>query len=97
MMNPLNLWVVSASLGVFGAITFTLCILWDLAFPALSMVGVWKVVLPGFQGIAWGSYLLGLGEIILYGLYTAVIFVPLYNWLARRLGALPAAGGGSHV
>jgi hypothetical protein len=48
------------------------------------MVAIWKVLLPGFQGITWGSYLLGLVEIILYAFYTALIFVPSYNYFQRR-------------
>jgi hypothetical protein len=48
------------------------------------MVAFWKVLLPGFQGITWGSYFLGLVEIVLYALYTALIFVPGYNYFQRR-------------
>ncbi len=44
-------------------VTYTVCILWDLAFPQFTMVAIWKTLLPGFQGITWGSYLLGLAEI----------------------------------
>ena len=84
-MRPLNFKVVTSALSFFGVVTFTLCLLWDLAFPSLSMVTIWKVLLPGFQGITWGSYLLGLAEIILYALYTALIFVPGYNYFQRRL------------
>ncbi len=84
-MRPLNFKVVASALSLFGVVTFTLCILWDLAFPSLSMVTIWKVLLPGFQGITWGSYLLGLAEIVLYALYTALIFVPSYNYFRRRL------------
>ncbi|MFQ5945577.1 MAG: hypothetical protein ACE5NC_04925 [Anaerolineae bacterium] len=96
-MKPLNLGVISLSLGLFGAITFTLCILWDLALPSLSMVRLWELLLPGFQGISLASYALGLVESFLYGVYAAVVFVPLYNWLARQLGERPAMGGMSHV
>jgi hypothetical protein len=63
---------------------YTVCILWGLTFPQLSMVAIWKVLLPGFQGITWGSYFLGLVEIVLYALYTALIFVPGYNYFQRR-------------
>jgi len=84
-MRPLNFKVVASALILFGVVTFTLCILWDLTFPQFSMVAIWKVLLPGFQGITWGSYFLGLVEIILYTLYTALIFVPGYNYFQRRL------------
>jgi len=82
-MRPLNFKVVASTLSLFGIVTYTVCLLWDLAFPSLSMVAIWKVLLPGFQGITWGSYLLGLAEIILYALYTALIFVPSYNYFQR--------------
>ncbi len=83
-MRPLNFKVVASALTLFGVVTFTICILWVLTFPSYSMVAIWKVLLPGFQGITWGSYLLGLVEIILYALYTALIFVPSYNYFQRR-------------
>ncbi len=83
-MRPINFKVVASTLSVFSIVTFTLCLLWDLTFPSYTMVAIWKVLLPGFQGITWGSYFLGLVEIILYALYTALIFVPSYNYFQRR-------------
>ena len=84
MMKPLSFVVVASSLGLFGIVTFTVCILWDLTFPAYSMVAIWKTLLPGFREITWESYFLGLVEVILYALYTALIFVPGYNYFQRR-------------
>lgn len=83
-MKPLNFTEVASSLSVFGATTFTLCILWDLAFPGLAMTGVWEALLPGFKGISWGSYFLGLVEVILYAIYTALVFVPTFNFFRTR-------------
>ena len=83
-MKTLSLKVVASTLSLFGIVTYTVCILWDLTFPQFSMVALWKVLLPGFQGITWGSYFLGLVEIVLYALYTALIFVPGYNYFQRR-------------
>ena len=95
-MKPLNLTVIGLTLGLFSAITFTLCILWDLVLPAYSMMRVWELVLPGFRGITLASVVLGLGESFLYGVYAALVFVPLYNWLSRRIGAQAATGGMRH-
>ena len=95
-MNSLNLTVIGLTLGLFSAITFTLCVLWDLALPAYSMMRVWELVLPGFRGITLASVVLGLGESFLYGVYAALVFVPLYNWLSRRIGAQAATGGMRH-
>ena len=96
-MKPLNLTLIGLTLGLFGAITFTLCILWDLALPAYSMTRVWELVLPGFRGISLAGFALGLVESFLYGVYAALVFVPLYNWLSRRIDGLPATGGMSHA
>lgn len=48
-LKGLNLKVVASSSSVFGVVTFTVCLLWDLALPAFTMTPIWKVVLPGFQ------------------------------------------------
>ena len=36
--------------------------------------------------LAWGGFLLGLIESFLYGAYIGLVFVPIYNFLARRWG-----------
>lgn len=83
-MKPLGIREVALSLGVFGAVTFTLCLLWDLAFPGLAMTRIWEALLPGFKGISWSSYFLGLVEVVLYALYTAVVFVPTFNFFRAK-------------
>ena len=42
-----------------------------------------QFVLPGFTWISVGSAILGLIESFLFGVYFAVIFVPIYNRLNR--------------
>ncbi len=96
-MKRLDFYVVTVSLTVLGAITFTLCLLWDLAFPTFTMVPIWRVLLPGFQGLSLDSYLLGLIEIFLYAFYLAAIFVPTYNWLTRRAEQPTTEGAMRHV
>jgi hypothetical protein len=83
-MKPMGIREVALSLSVFAAVTFTLCILWDLAVPSLAMTRIWEALLPGFKGISWGSYFLGLAEVILYAIYTAVVFVPTFNFFRAR-------------
>ena len=34
------------SLGIFFAITYTICVVFDLAFPGQSMTGLWNPLLP---------------------------------------------------
>ncbi|VAW17367.1 hypothetical protein MNBD_ALPHA09-1712 [hydrothermal vent metagenome] len=74
------------SLASFFAVTFVLCVLFDLWFPALAMNPVWAPLLPGFVWISWSGFFLGLAEVFAYGWYIALVFGPLYNFFARRAG-----------
>lgn len=71
-------------LGAFLAITFVLCVLFDLWFPGLAMNRAWAPLLPGFTWISWPSFFLGLAEAFAYGWYAALVFTPLYNFFAAR-------------
>ena len=65
---------VGLAMGAFLAITYTLCV------ASTSYSGsAWLRLLPGFTWISWSSYLLGLLETFLYGIYFGLVFVPLYN------------------
>tara|TARA_R110002167_G_scaffold66983_1_gene189362 strand:- start:2669 stop:3007 length:339 start_codon:yes stop_codon:yes gene_type:complete len=75
---------LGTSLGLFLAITFTLCVLFDLLFPGQAMYQGWLQLLPGFTWLSWPSFLLGLVESFAYGWYIALIFGPLYNFFAAR-------------
>ena len=77
---------LGTSLGSFFALTFVLCVLFDLWFPALAMNPVWAPLLPGFTWISWTSFFLGLIEAFAYGWYIALVFGPLYNFFAMRSG-----------
>jgi hypothetical protein len=72
------------SLGLFLAITFVLCVLFDLWFPEQAMNSLWVRLLPGFTWLTWPSFFLGLGESFAYGWYVALVFAPLYNFFAAR-------------
>ncbi len=85
MQGPLNLKVVIWSLGVFGAASFVLCVVYGLLVPEpLHMKQVLLILLPGFTWLSLGSFLLGLVESFLYGVYAGLVYVPLYNALHRR-------------
>ena len=71
-------------LGSFLALTYVICVLFDLWFPALAMNSVWTPLLPGFVWISWSSFMLGLIEAVAYGWYVALVFGPLYNFFAGR-------------
>lgn len=84
-MQPLNWKVVTWALGLFGAVTFVVCVVFGLLVPkALHMVQFLEIVLPGFTWLSLGSFLLGLVESFLYGAYAGLVFVPIYNFVSRR-------------
>ncbi|KNG94580.1 DUF5676 family membrane protein [Pseudaestuariivita atlantica] len=72
------------SLGIFFAITYVICVLFDLVFPGQSMTSLWLPLLPWVNGISLGGFVLGLVETVLYGWFVALIFAPLYNFFADR-------------
>jgi len=84
-MNLMNWKVVGFSLGSFLSISYVLCVAYDLIFPGQTMYQAWIRLLPGFTWISWGTFFLGLVESFLYGVYFALVFVPLYNFFKLRL------------
>jgi len=68
------------------AISFALCVGFDLVFPEHAMYETWQKLLPGFEWISWKSFLLGLIEAYGYGWYFALIWVPIYNFVDLRNG-----------
>jgi hypothetical protein len=79
MPRGISLKAFGHASSLFLAISFLLCVLFDLAFPAHAMFSSWQALLPGFHWISWGSFILGLIESYGYGWYAALIFVPIYN------------------
>lgn len=83
----LNTKVVTWSLGLFGAVTFGVCVLYGLIVPStLHMTGFLEQMLPGFRWLTPTGFLIGLVESFLYGVYAGLVFCPIYNALWRRLG-----------
>jgi hypothetical protein len=84
-MRPgVSLVAVGHASSLFLAITFALCVGFDLLFPAHAMYGAWQKLLPDFEWLSWQSFLLGLIESYGYGWYFALVWVPLYNVFAAR-------------
>ena len=85
----LNVRVVSWSLGIFMAITFVLCVLYGLVAPQRlhGMSDFLEAVLPAFRWLTFGGFLLGIVESFLYGAYIGIVFVPIYNFLSKRISA----------
>jgi 2TM family of unknown function (DUF5676) len=72
------------SLSLFLAITYVLCVGFDLIFPAQAMHANWQGLLPGFTWLTWPSFVIGLIESFAYGWYVALIFGPLYNFFVMQ-------------
>ncbi|KAA3616814.1 MAG: hypothetical protein D8M58_17580 [Calditrichaeota bacterium] len=82
-MKQLSIIPVAYTTTIFLIITYVLCILFDFVFPQWSMSKIWETVLPGFSWISWSSFLIGLVGTVGYGVYTAVVFVPIYNFFHK--------------
>ena len=65
--------------SLFLALSFSICVAFDLIFPEHAMYEAWIKLLPGFKWISWKSFFIGLVESYFYGWYFALIWVPLYN------------------
>ncbi len=84
----LRIKVVSWSLGIFFAISFTLCVLYGLIVPERlhGMKNFLEMTLPAFTWLTPAGFILGLLESFLYGAYIGIVFVPVYNFINRRWG-----------
>jgi len=77
--------VFGLSFSIFLAISYVLCILFYLLFPA-SAEGhvVFSLFLPWLKVLTWTGFLLGLVASVACGWYVALVFGPLYNFFAAR-------------
>ena len=82
MKYGVHLGAVGHATSLFLAITFVLCVGFDLLFPGAAMYHAWQSLLPGFHWISWRSFSLGAIESYAYGWYFTLIWVPLYNVFA---------------
>lgn len=48
------------------------------------MYEAWQKLLPGFEWLTLTGFLIGLVESYTYGWYFALLWVPLYNYFAKR-------------
>lgn len=82
--SGLSLVAFGHATSLFLAITFAACVGFDAVFPRLAMYRTWLALLPGFTGINWSSFVLGLIESYGYGWFITLIWVPLYNVFTTR-------------
>ena len=83
MDNRLDWRVVGLAAGLFLVVSYVFCVAYDLAF-GQRMYETWLKLLPGFTWLSWQSFLLGLVETFIYGIYFSLVFVPLYNYFQSR-------------
>lgn len=84
MTKGISLTAFGHATSLFLAMTFALCVGFDLLLPSHAMYKAWQNLLPGFTWISWRSFALGLVESYGYGWYVGLIWVPLYNVFAAR-------------
>ena len=84
MKNGISLTAAGHATSLLLVILFTLCVIWDLLFPAYAMYPGWRTLLPGFEWLSWPSFGLGLLESYAYGWFFTIIWVPIYNLFAGR-------------
>lgn len=89
MNRTISLKATGHATSLLLAISFVVCVVFDLLFPGMAMYAVWQPLLPGFHWISWPSFLLGLAESYGYGWYFALIWVPLYNFFVQRESSGP--------
>ena len=81
----LSLRVVSWSLAVATVVSYLVCLLFMLIAPeSLHMHKFLEQVLPGFRWLTPRGFVIGLVESFLYGAYTGLVYVPIYNFFWRR-------------
>ena len=51
-----------------------------------GMSYVLESILPAFKWLTFSGFVLGLVESFLYGIYIGIVFVPIYNFVNRKLG-----------
>jgi len=84
MNTRLSLLAIGHATSLFLAISYSLCVAFDLVVPEYAMYEAWQKLLPGFEWISWKSFVIGLVETYGYGWYFALIWVPLYNVFTTR-------------
>ncbi|HEX19785.1 MAG TPA: hypothetical protein ENG78_03070 [Acidiferrobacteraceae bacterium] len=84
MKTGISLLAVGHASSLLLTISYLLCVGFDLLFPEYAMFETWRNLLPGFEWLTWKGFLIGLVESYGYGWYMALVWVPIYNFVAGR-------------
>jgi 2TM family of unknown function (DUF5676) len=86
-MTQLNIRVLTWSLASFTVFSYLVCVVYGLIVPeSFHMVQFLEIALPGFRWLTIGSFLIGLVESFLYGVYAGLVYAPIYNFYNRKWG-----------
>lgn len=86
-MRELNIRGMTWSLATFTLFSFVICVLYGLIVPeSMHLVQFLEITLPGFKWLSIGSFLIGLVESFLYGVYAGLVYTPIYNFYNKRWG-----------
>jgi hypothetical protein len=83
----LNIRVITWSLATFTTVSYIICVAYGLIVPeSFHMVQFLEITLPGFKWLTVGSFVIGLVESFLYGVYAGLVYTPIYNFYQRKWG-----------
>jgi hypothetical protein len=83
----LNIRVITWSLATFTTVSYIVCVVYGLVVPeTFHMVQFLEITLPGFKWLTVGSFVIGLVESFLYGVYAGLVYTPIYNFYQRKWG-----------
>lgn len=90
-MAKLSITRVTAALMVFSTVTYALLYFWHSLARSSFADDAFAVMFPGF-GWSYIGFLTGLGWAIVYSVYIAIVYVPIYNLCCRVIPNRGAAG-----
>jgi len=85
-----NIVLIGNTTSLFLAITYIICVSFDLLMPEMAMHTAWEIFLPGFVWLSFASFVLGLVETYAYGWYVALLWGALYNVFNQQKVAPPS-------
>ena len=79
----LRIGPVGIALGVTLDVLYIACVAFHTLFDRAALYPAWRMLLPGLP-LTWGTFLIGLVQVFVYGLLIGLVFVPIYNRLTRQ-------------
>ncbi len=82
--HKLSLKVVTLTLAVSFSIAYSLCVLYGFVFPSKMHTALFET-LPWVKWIDPASFIIGLTEFFIAGLFYGAIVVLIYNYFIKRI------------